>query len=126
MDLIASLTSQLGIDPEKAQGLAWAVLYLLFLPVGTITLDEFQPRLFAASALLGAYWFYRRGRALAFWRWRRNGIASSLSIGRALVTASVRETRFGRPKSRPNSLTGRSRNWACRGQWSSAIRAALR
>ncbi|CAA9571882.1 MAG: hypothetical protein AVDCRST_MAG18-2072 [uncultured Thermomicrobiales bacterium] len=48
-------------------GLAWAALYLLFLPVGTITLGEFQPRLFAASALLGAYWFYRRERALAFW-----------------------------------------------------------
>jgi uncharacterized membrane protein len=48
-------------------GLAWAALYLLYLPVGTITLDEFQPRLFAASALLGAYWFYRRGRAWAFW-----------------------------------------------------------
>lgn len=48
-------------------GLGWAALYLLFLPVGTITLDEFQPRLFAATALLGAYWFYRRGRAVPFW-----------------------------------------------------------
>ncbi len=48
-------------------GLGWAVLYLLFLPVGTITLAEFQPRLFAASALLGAYWFYRRQRAIPFW-----------------------------------------------------------
>ena len=48
-------------------GLGWAALYLLFLPVGTITLGEFQPRLFAASAFFGAYWFYRRGRALAFW-----------------------------------------------------------
>ena len=48
-------------------GLGWAALYLLFLPVGTITLSEFQPRLFAASALLGAYWFYRRERAVAFW-----------------------------------------------------------
>ncbi len=48
-------------------GLGWAILYLLFLPVGTITLSEFQPRLFAASALLGAYWFYRRERSLPFW-----------------------------------------------------------
>lgn len=48
-------------------GLGWAVLYLLFLPVGTITLSEFQPRLFSASALLAAYWFYRRERALGFW-----------------------------------------------------------
>ena len=48
-------------------GLAWAALYLLYLPVGTITLDEFQPRLFAATALLGAYWFYRRDRPVAFW-----------------------------------------------------------
>ena len=48
-------------------GLGWAALYLLFLPVGTITLGEFQPRLFAASALFGAYWFYRRGRAWPFW-----------------------------------------------------------
>lgn len=48
-------------------GLAWAALYLLFLPVLTITVDEFQPRLFAATALLWAYWFYRRERALPFW-----------------------------------------------------------
>jgi len=48
-------------------GLGWALLYLFFLPVGTITLAEFQPRLFAASALLGAYWFYRQGRAFPFW-----------------------------------------------------------
>jgi len=48
-------------------GLGWAFLYLLFLPVGTITLAEFQPRLFAASALLGAYWFYRQKRAIPFW-----------------------------------------------------------
>jgi uncharacterized membrane protein len=48
-------------------GLGWAALYLLYLPVGTIALSEFQPRLFSASALLGAYWFYRRERAVAFW-----------------------------------------------------------
>ena len=48
-------------------GLGWAALYLVYLPVGTITLDEFQPRLFAATALLGAYWFYRRDRPVAFW-----------------------------------------------------------
>ena len=48
-------------------GLGWALLYLVFLPVGTIAVDEFQPRLFAASALLGAYWYYRRGRAAPFW-----------------------------------------------------------
>lgn len=48
-------------------GLGWATLYLLFLPVLTITVDEFQPRLFAATALLGAYWFYRRERVWAFW-----------------------------------------------------------
>lgn len=52
---------------SAAVGLGWAFLYLLFLPIGTITLAEFQPRLFAASAFLGAYWFYRRGRALPFW-----------------------------------------------------------
>lgn len=52
---------------SAAVGLGWAGLYLLFLPVGTITLAEFQPRLFAASAFLGAYWFYRRGRAFPFW-----------------------------------------------------------
>jgi uncharacterized membrane protein len=48
-------------------GLGWAALYLLYLPVSTIAVDEFQPRLFAASALLGAYWFYRRERVSAFW-----------------------------------------------------------
>src|SRR4051812_4739043 len=48
-------------------GLAWAALYLLFLPVLTITVDEFQPRLFAATALLWAYWFFRRERVLPFW-----------------------------------------------------------
>lgn len=48
-------------------GLGWAALYLLFLPVSTIAVDEFQPRLFSASALLGAYWFYRRERTVAFW-----------------------------------------------------------
>lgn len=48
-------------------GIAWAVLYLVFFPVGTITVAEFQPRLFAATALLGAYWFYQTRRPLAFW-----------------------------------------------------------
>lgn len=48
-------------------GLGWAALYLLFLPVSTIAVAEFQPRLFAASALLGAVWFARRGWPVAFW-----------------------------------------------------------
>lgn len=71
--VIISLGAALGAWPlfliareqfgSPLAGLAWATLYLLFLPVGTITLAEFQPRLFAASALFGAYWFYRRGRA---------------------------------------------------------------
>lgn len=75
--VIISLGAALGAWPlyliaserftSPLAGVGWAALYLLFLPVGTITLGEFQPRLFAASALLGAYWFYRRGRALAFW-----------------------------------------------------------
>ncbi len=75
--VIISLGAALGAWPlfliareqfgSPLAGLAWAALYLLFLPVGTITLGEFQPRLFAASALFGAYLFYRRGRAWAFW-----------------------------------------------------------
>ena len=48
-------------------GLGWALLYLLYLPVSTIALSEFQPRLFSASFLLGAYWFYRRDRVIPFW-----------------------------------------------------------
>src|SRR5262245_37078950 len=55
---------QLG---SAVAGLGWAALYLLFLPVSTIAVDEFQPRLFSASALLGAYWLYRRERVVAFW-----------------------------------------------------------
>ena len=75
--VIISLGAALGAWPlaliarerfaSPLAGVGWAALYLLFLPVGTITLGEFQPRLFAASALFGAYWFYRRERALAFW-----------------------------------------------------------
>jgi uncharacterized membrane protein len=52
---------------SSVAGVGWAALYLLYLPVSTIALSEFQPRLFSASALLGAYWFYRRERAVAFW-----------------------------------------------------------
>ena len=48
-------------------GLGWAVLYLASVPVGAITLAEFQPRLFAATALLAAFWFARRERVWAFW-----------------------------------------------------------
>ena len=48
-------------------GLGWAVLYLAFLPVDSITVWEFQPRLFAASALLFAWWCYRRDRPVLFW-----------------------------------------------------------
>lgn len=48
-------------------GLGWALLYLIFLPVSTIALSEFQPRLFSASFLLGAYLFYRREQAIPFW-----------------------------------------------------------
>ncbi|HEX5502133.1 MAG TPA: DUF2079 domain-containing protein [Thermomicrobiales bacterium] len=48
-------------------GFGWAVLYLAFLPVDSITVWEFQPRLFAATALLFAFWCYRRERPALFW-----------------------------------------------------------
>ena len=75
--LLISLGAGLGALPlfliararygSAPAGLAWATLYLAFLPVGAITLSEFQPRLFAATALLGAFWFYREGRSVPFW-----------------------------------------------------------
>ena len=75
--LLISLGAGLGALPlfliardrygSAVAGLGWAALYLAYLPVGAITLSEFQPRLFSASALLGAYWFYRRERPVAFW-----------------------------------------------------------
>lgn len=75
--LLISLGAGLGALPlfllarerygSALAGLGWATLYLAFLPVGTITVAEFQPRLFAATALLGAFWFYRRDRPWAFW-----------------------------------------------------------
>lgn len=82
-------------------GLGWAVLYLLFLPVGTITLAEFQPRLFAASALLGAYWFYRRGRVLPFWLCLIVALTVRSDVGLVVGTVGLygilerREARFG-------------------------------
>ena len=75
--LLVSLGASLGALPlfliarqrygSAGEGLAWAALYLVYLPVGAITLSEFQPRLFAATALLGAFWFMLRQRAWAFW-----------------------------------------------------------
>jgi uncharacterized membrane protein len=75
--LLISLGAGLGALPlfliardrtgSALAGLGWAALYLVFLPVGAITLSEFQPRLFAATALLGAVWFARHGRPVAFW-----------------------------------------------------------
>ena len=82
-------------------GLGWALLYLLFLPVGTITLAEFQPRLFAASALLGAYWFYRRARALPFWICLAIALTVRSDVGLVVGTFGLyallerRDARFG-------------------------------
>lgn len=82
-------------------GLGWAFLYLLFVPVGTITLAEFQPRLFAASALLGAYWFYRRRRALPFWACLLIALTVRSDVGLVVGTFGLyallerRDARFG-------------------------------
>lgn len=48
-------------------GLVWAILYLAYLPVSSIAVWEFQPRLFSATALLFAVWWYRRGRYRLYW-----------------------------------------------------------
>lgn len=56
-------------------GLAWAVLYLAYLPVSSIAVWEFQPRLFSATALLFAVWWYRRGRYRLYW------LALAIAIG---------------------------------------------
>jgi uncharacterized membrane protein len=82
-------------------GLGWALLYLIFLPIGTITLAEFQPRLFAASALLGAYWFYRRQRAIPFWICLLIALTVRSDVGLVVGTFGLyallerRDARFG-------------------------------
>lgn len=52
---------------SRVVGLVWSLLYLAFMPVGSIAVWEFQPRLFSATALLFAVWWYRRGRLTLFW-----------------------------------------------------------
>lgn len=52
---------------SATMGLAWALLYLAYLPVGSIAIWEFQPRLFSATAMLFAVWWYRRGRYGLYW-----------------------------------------------------------
>jgi uncharacterized membrane protein len=62
-------------------GLSCAALYLVYLPVGTITLDEFQPRLFSASALLAAWWCARRRRPVAYWCWLLVALSVRSDVG---------------------------------------------
>jgi uncharacterized membrane protein len=66
---------------SAALGLLCAALYLVYLPVGTITLDEFQPRLFSASALLAAWWCARRQRPVAYWCWLLVALSVRSDVG---------------------------------------------
>lgn len=47
--------------------LLFAVAYLGYLPLQNVNLYEVQPRLFAVTFLLFAYWCMRRGYTVAFW-----------------------------------------------------------
>lgn len=47
--------------------LLFGVLLLSYVPMQNVNLYEVQPRLFAATFLLFAYWCMTRGSALAFW-----------------------------------------------------------
>ena len=47
--------------------LLFGVLLLSYVPMQNVNLYELQPRLFAATFLLFAYWCMTRGYALAFW-----------------------------------------------------------
>ncbi|MGN6360632.1 MAG: DUF2079 domain-containing protein [Thermomicrobiales bacterium] len=66
---------------SAALGLLCAALYLVYLPVGTITLDEFQPRLFSASALLAAWWCAHRRRPIAYWCWLLVALSVRSDVG---------------------------------------------
>lgn len=47
--------------------LLFSLLFLSYLPMQNVNLYEVQPRLFAATFLLFAFWFMMHGRAVAFW-----------------------------------------------------------
>lgn len=82
-------------------GLVWAVLYLAYLPVSSIAVWEFQPRLFSATALLFAVWWYRRGRHRLYWLALAIAISVRSDVGLAvgalgaLVALDRRARRLG-------------------------------